>query len=82
VIHAAVQDSGLISGSLKLKPMMCEATSQSGVSIVLKTIVVASNEHELLLYFKDLKESSKNHTIPLLDIINLSIGNTIIVLPL
>jgi serine/threonine protein kinase len=80
MIHAAVRDSGLTSGSLKLKPTMREATSRSGVSVVLKTIFT-SNERELLQYFNGFKESPKNHTIPLLEVIDLSVGNTIIVLP-
>ncbi len=58
---------------------MCQATLQSGVLIVLKT-VVGSNNHQLLHYFDGIKAPS-NHTILLLDIINLSIEKTIIMLP-
>jgi len=58
---------------------MRKATSRSGVSVVLKT-VVDTNERQLLQYLNDIKVPS-NHTIPLLDVIDLSIGKTIIVLP-
>ena len=58
---------------------MRKATSRSGVLVVLKTIV-DSNERQLLQYLSDIKAPS-NHTIPLLDVIDLSIGETIIVLP-
>ena len=58
---------------------MSQATSQSGVSVILKTIV-DSNECRLLKYLSGIKAPS-NHTIPLLDVIDLSIGKTIIVLP-
>ena len=70
---------GLMSGSLKLKPTMHQATSRSGVSVVLK-IIDDSNERRLLQYLSDIKASS-NHTIPLLEAIDLSIGKTVIVLP-
>ena len=71
--------AGLTSSSSKLKPTMCQATSPSGISVVLKTIG-DSNECRLLQYFRGIKAPS-NHTIPLLDVIDLSIGKTIIVLP-
>jgi serine/threonine protein kinase len=58
---------------------MRRATSRSGVFVVLKTIV-DSNERQLLQYLSGIKAPS-NHTIPLLDVIDLSIGKTIIVLP-
>ena len=58
---------------------MRKATSRSGVLVVLKTIV-DSNERQLLQYLSGIKAPS-NHTIPLLDVIDLSIGKTIIVLP-
>ncbi len=58
---------------------MCQATSRSGVLVVLKTIV-GSNERRMLHYFDGIKAPS-NHTIPLLDVIDLSIRKTIIVLP-
>ncbi len=54
---------GLTSCSSKLKLTMHEATSRSGVSIVLKTIV-DSNKHQLLEYLSGIKVPS-NHTIPL-----------------
>jgi serine/threonine protein kinase len=69
----------LTSGSSKLKPTMRQATSRSGVLVVLKTIA-DSNERQLLQYLSGIKAPS-NHTIPLLDVIDLSIGKTIIVLP-
>ncbi len=58
---------------------MRQATSRSGVLVVLKTIV-DSNERRLLHYFSGIKEPS-NHTIPLFDVVELSIEKTIIVLP-
>ena len=58
---------------------MHEATSRSGVSVVLK-IIYDSNEHQLLQYLSGIKAPS-NHTIPLLEPIDLSIGKTMIVLP-
>jgi len=58
---------------------MRQATSRSGVLVVLKTIV-GSNERRMLHYFDGIKAPS-NHTIPLLDVIDLSIRKTIIVLP-
>jgi serine/threonine protein kinase len=58
---------------------MCQAKSRSGVLVVLKTIV-DSNERRLLHYLSGIKAPS-NHTIPLLDVIDLSIEKTIIVLP-
>ncbi len=58
---------------------MCQATSRSGVSVILKTIG-DSNERRLLKYLSGIKAPS-NHTIPLLDVIDLSIGKTIVVLP-
>jgi serine/threonine protein kinase len=70
---------GLMSDSPKLKPTMHQATSRSGVSVVLK-IIDDSNERRLLQYLSDIKAPS-NHTIPLLEAIDLSIGKTIIVLP-
>jgi serine/threonine protein kinase len=62
-----------------LKPTMREATSRSGVSVVLK-IIDHSNERLLLQYLSGIKAPS-NHTIPLLEVIDLNIGQTIIVLP-
>jgi len=56
---------------------MREATSRSGALVVLK-IIVDSSERRLLHYFSGIK-SPFNHTIPLLDVID--IGETIIVLP-
>jgi serine/threonine protein kinase len=69
----------LTSGSSKLKPTMRKATSRTGARVVLKAII-DSNERRFLQYLGDFKERS-NHTIPLLDVIDLSIGKTIIVLP-
>jgi len=57
---------------------MRQATSQSGALVVLK--IVDSNERRLLRYFSGIKSPS-NHTIPLLDAIDLSIRETVIVLP-
>jgi len=62
-----------------LKPTMRRATSRSGVSVVLK-IIRDSNERRLLQYLSGIKAPS-NHTIPLLEVIDLSIGKTLIVLP-
>jgi hypothetical protein len=45
---------GLMSGSPKLKPTMHQATSRSGVSVVLK-IIDDSNERRLLQYLSDIK---------------------------
>jgi len=58
---------------------MRQATSRTGTFVVLKTIV-DSNERRLLQYLGDINASS-NHTIPLLDVIDLSIGKTVIMLP-
>ena len=58
---------------------MRQATSRSGVFVVLKTFV-DSNERRWLHYLSGIKEPS-NHTILLLDVIDLSIEKTIIVLP-
>ena len=58
---------------------MRKATSRSGIRAVLKTIF-DSNERRLLHYLSRIKEPS-NHTIPLLDVIDLRIEKTIIVLP-
>ena len=58
---------------------MRKATSRTGARVILKTIV-DSNERRFLQYLGGIKERS-NHTIPLLDVIDLSIGKTIIVLP-
>jgi serine/threonine protein kinase len=58
---------------------MRRATSQSGNLVILKAIV-DSNERQSLQYLSGIKTPS-NHTIPLLDVIDLSIGKTIIVLP-
>jgi len=68
-----------MSSSSKLKLTMHQATSRSGASVVLRTIV-DSNERRLLQYLSGINVPS-NHTIPLLDIVDLSIGKTIIVLP-
>ncbi|KAH9957699.1 kinase-like domain-containing protein [Russula dissimulans] len=62
-----------------LKPSMRRATSRSGVLVVLKTIV-DSDERRLLHYLNGIKAPS-NHTIPLIDVIDLGIEKTIIVLP-
>jgi serine/threonine protein kinase len=43
-------------------------------------VVVSSSSRQFLQYLSDIKAPS-NHTIPLLDVIDLSIGETIIVLP-
>ena len=56
---------------------MRQATSRSGVLVVLKKTIV---DCPLLHYFSGIKAPS-NHTIPLLDVIDLSIEKTIIVLP-
>ena len=56
---------------------MRQATSRSGVLVVLKKIIV---DCPLLHYFSGIKAPS-NHTIPLLDVIDLTIEKTIIVLP-
>ena len=69
---------GLAGGLPKIKPTMHQATSRSGVSVVLK-IIDDSNECRLLQYLSDIKAPSY-HTIPLLEAIDLSIGKTIIVL--
>ena len=58
---------------------MCKATSRSGVLVVLK-IIAGSNERQFLQSLGDIKAPS-NHTIPLLDVIDLSTKETIIVLP-
>ena len=58
---------------------MCQATSRSGVLVVLKTIA-GSKERQFLQSLNDIKAPS-NHPIPLLDVIDLSIKETIIVLP-
>ena len=58
---------------------MRRATSRTGVLVVLKTIV-DSNERRLLQYLSGIKAPS-NRTIPLLDVIDLSIGKTTIALP-
>jgi len=58
---------------------MRQATSRTGAFVVLKTIA-DTNERQLLQYLRDIKEQS-NHTIPLLDVIDLSVGKTIIALP-
>jgi hypothetical protein len=58
---------------------MRKATSRTGARVVLKTIV-DSNERRLLQYLSGIK-APLNHTIPLLDVIDLSIGKTIIALP-
>src|SRR6266404_3743984 len=71
---------GLTSGPSKLKPTMRQATSRTGKDVFLKTIV-DSNERRFLKYFTDIKAPS-NHVIPLTDVIDLTIGKTIIVLPL
>ena len=78
--HSPVaQDIWSHSGSSKLKPTMCKATSPSGVLVVLK-IITGSNERQFLQSLSDIKAPS-NHTIPLLDAIDLSIKETVIVLP-
>ena len=58
---------------------MRRATSQSHALVVLK-ITFDSNERRLLHHLSSIKAQS-NHTIPLLDVINLSIEKTVIVLP-
>jgi serine/threonine protein kinase len=58
---------------------MRKATSRTGARVVLKTIV-DSNERRLLQYLSGIK-APLNHTVPLLDVIDLSIGKTIIALP-
>ena len=58
---------------------MCQATSRSGVLVALK-IIADSNERQFLQSLSDIKAPS-NHTIPLLDVIDLSIKKSIIVLP-
>src|SRR6266404_6122067 len=58
---------------------MHHATSRSGVDVLLKTTTVDSNERRLLQYLTGIKAAS-NHTIPLYDVIDLTIGRTIIVL--
>jgi serine/threonine protein kinase len=68
-----------MSGSPKLKPTMHQATSRSGVSVVLK-IIRNSNERRLLEYLGGIK-APWNHTISLLQVIDLSIDKTLIVLP-
>ncbi len=59
---------------------MRQATSRTGKDVVLKTIV-DPNECRFLKYLTDIKAPS-NHAIPLLDVVDLTIGKTIIVLPL
>jgi hypothetical protein len=56
---------------------MHQATSRSGVSVVLK-IIDDSNGRRLLQYLSAIKAPS-NHTIPLLEAIDLSIGKIMIV---
>ena len=58
---------------------MHQATSRSGVFVVLK-IIRDSDERRLLEYLNDIK-TPLNHTIPLLEVIDLSIGKMVIVLP-
>ena len=58
---------------------MRQATSRTGVFVVLKTIF-DSNERRLLQYLSAI-DAPSNHTIPLFDVIDLSIGKTIIALP-
>ena len=58
---------------------MRQATSRIGAFVVLKTIA-DSNERRLLQYLGGINAPS-NHTIPLLDVIDLSIDKTIIALP-
>jgi serine/threonine protein kinase len=74
VIHAAA-----IHRSLNVKPTTRRATSQSHALVILK-ITVDSNERRLLHHLNSIKAPS-NYTIPLLDVINLSIEKSIIVLP-
>jgi len=62
-----------------LKPTICKATSRTGANVVLK-IIGGSDERRLLHYFSGIKAPS-NHVIPLLDTLDLSIGETVIVLP-
>ncbi len=52
---------------------MRQATSRSGVLVVLKKTIV---DCPLLHYFSGIKAPS-NHTIPLLDVIDLSIENVV-----
>ena len=59
--------------------MMRQATSRSGVLVVLK-MTVDLNECRLLQSLNAIRASS-NHTIPLLDVINLSINKSIVVFP-
>ncbi|KAI9513064.1 kinase-like domain-containing protein [Russula earlei] len=63
-----------------LKPTMRRATSRGGEFVVLKTIF-DPNEPRLLRHLNSIKAGS-NHTIPLLDVIDLSIGKTVVALPL
>lgn len=58
---------------------MRRATSQSHALVILK-ITVDSNERRLLHYLSSIKAPS-NHTIPLIDVIDLGIEKSIIVLP-
>jgi serine/threonine protein kinase len=58
---------------------MRKATSRSGVLVVLK-IIDDPDEYQLLHYLNGIKAPS-NHTIPLLDVINLGSEKKIIVLP-
>ncbi len=70
---------GLTSGPPKVNPTMHRATSRSGVDVVLKTTTADSIERRLLQYLTGIKAPS-NHAIPLYDVIDLTIGKTIIVL--
>ncbi|KAI9512268.1 kinase-like domain-containing protein, partial [Russula earlei] len=63
-----------------LKPTVCKATSRSGLSVVLKLLGDDDQELEFLEHLSSIKDTT-NHTIPLHDIIDLSIGRKAIVLP-
>ncbi|KAI9507571.1 kinase-like domain-containing protein [Russula earlei] len=66
--------------TLLTPPTVCKATSRSGLSVVLKLLGDDDQELEFLEYLSNIKEAT-NHTIPLHDIIKLSIGRKAIVLP-
>jgi len=62
-----------------LQPTIRRATSSQGLHVVLK-LLDGGEEVEFLKYFRDIKDSA-NHTIPLLQVINLDIGKTVVALP-
>jgi len=64
----------------KLKPTLRQATSRNGVSVVLKLLDHGNRELDFLRYLSNIKDSA-DHTLPLLDVINLNVGKKVIALP-